>query len=160
MALYCEHGLQAIRVCKFREIDMIEENEYGDVLNFSEAEPGEVFGVVFGDFYPDGTGYHNNKFVSLTVQRNLKRDVVCLTENGEEMRFDKNLDVHNAYLLRNEKFIALKNLQENIDKATAVIEKIRLNGFDMNASEDIRFIQMLIDFGDKKKGTKYGANWI
>ncbi len=127
---------------------MIEEIANRDALNIINAEPGDKFGVVIR------SRYHDVRFASLVVQRVLKRDVVCIDTNSTEVRFDKNRDVYSAYLPCNEKFVALKKKQDNIDmvhRAMVVIGKIRQDGLDPNDPKDMDLIQSLINFGKLKK---------
>ncbi len=130
---------------------MIEEIANRDALNIINAEPGDKFGVVIR------SRHHNVRFASLTVQRVLKRDVVCIDTTSTEVRFDKNKEVYSAYLPCNEKFIALKKKQDNIymvHNAMAVISKIRQDGLDPNKPEDMDIILRLIDLGKRMKGSR------
>ncbi len=127
---------------------MIEEIANRDALNIFNAEPGDKFGVVIRN------RYHDVRFASLVVQRVLKRDVVCIDMNSTEVRFDKNRDVYSAYLPCNEKFVALKKKQDNIDmvhRAMTVIGKIRQDGLDPDKPEDMDIILRLIDIGKRMK---------
>ncbi len=124
-----------------------------NVLNLFNAEPGDKFGIVLSSCYPDGNIYQKTRFVSLVVQSNLN-DVVCIDEDFEEVHFDKNVLVHDAYLPHNKRFAALAKEQSNMNlirKAMISVGLIRQYGFNLNDAEDMELVRRLIAFGKAKE---------
>ncbi len=133
---------------------MIEQIQFSNALvipciSIIDAEPGDEFVIA----------RRHNKFdselhiIPLVVERVLKRDVICKTSEAKEMRFDKNKEISNAYVMDSEELAMFKAKQSKNDLTSkAWIIATRMKQYDLNADDpkDWELIKQLIDFHERK----------
>lgn len=101
-------------------------------LSVEDLAAGDIFGMVFF-----GVHGRSTSITGFTVERVLKREVVCKKRSGEEARFSKSKTYDNCYLINDPAFLAIIETIRKANKVALIISRLRdLRQFEIADDEE------------------------
>lgn len=93
-------------------------------VSLENAEDGDTFGMIVHGRWDNSV----SEIFVYTVSRALKRDIVCVNQNGQEQRFTRNVHLHSTYANTASKvfqnFYAIKDFEKRRKEAHKNMKKI------------------------------------
>lgn len=129
---------------------MIKFHSDGTTLIASELAQGDKFIQI--SYFQYGAGVQS--IIPYTVEKVLKRDVVCKSSSGKELRFSVNASVNHCYLPDSPKVVEQRKELKNKNRCKAAYELIAKHLLKNQADEEL--LAAIEAYGERVKAKQQG----